>query len=197
MGEPKVDLAFHVMGRRVPVDHGYALYAAVSRLLPGFHEEQNAALGLIRGRYIGEGLLDISPNTEIVIRLPASRIASALPLAGKALDIIGHSLRIGVPTTRALVPATALYAHLVTTRNGNDQARFEEEIHRQADSHGVKGRLSVGERRTFSVHGKQVVGYSVLASELTAEESIALQEQGLGGRRKMGCGFFEVWKTNT
>lgn len=192
MGEPKVDLAFHVMGRRVPVDHGYALYAAVSRVLPGFHEEQDAALGLIRGRYVGEGLLDITPNTEIVIRLPASRIASALPLAGKTLDIVGHSVRIGVPTTRALVPATAVYAHLVTTRNGNDQARFEEEIRRQADSLGTKGRLAVGERRTFSVHGKQVVGYTVLASELTAEESITLQENGLGGRQKMGCGFFEA-----
>lgn len=192
MGEPKVDLVFHVMGRRVPVDHGYALYAAISRVIPGFHEDRDAALGLIRGRYVGEGLLDITPNTEIVIRIPASRIASALPLAGKTLEIAGHSVRIGVPTTRALNPATALYAHLVTTRNGNDQARFEEEIRRQADTLVMKGRLTVGERRTFSVHGKQVVGYSVLASELTAEESIALQEQGLGGRRKMGCGFFEA-----
>jgi CRISPR/Cas system CSM-associated protein Csm4 (group 5 of RAMP superfamily) len=30
-------------------------------------------------------------------------------------------------------------------------------------------------------------------SELTAEESIRLQEHGLGGRRKMGCGVFEEW----
>lgn len=192
MGEPKVDLAFHVMGRKIPVDHGYALYAAVSRELPGFHEMQDAALGLIRGRYVGEGMLDITPHTEIVIRIPASRVASALPLAGKTLGIVGHSVRVGVPTTRALIPATALYAHLVTTRNGNDQARFEEEIRRQADTLGMKVRLTVGERRTFSVHGKQVVGYSVLASELMAEESIALQENGLGGRRKMGCGFFEA-----
>jgi len=43
------------------------------------------------------------------------------------------------------------------------------------------------------VHGKQVVGYPVLVSELTPEESILLQENGLGGRRKMGCGFFEAF----
>lgn len=188
--DPKVDLVFLVVGQRIPVDHGYALYAAVSRVLPELHEAQDIALDLVRGRYIGAGLLDITPRTELVVRLPSSRISTVLALAGKKLDILGHAVGIGVPTTRALVLSSALYAHLVTTRNGNDQVRFEKEIHHQADALGVKGKLTVGERRTFGVHGKQVVGYSVLASELTAEESITLQENGLGGRRKMGCGFF-------
>jgi CRISPR-associated protein Cas6 len=192
MSEPKVDLVFNVMGQRVPVDHGYALYAAVSKVLPKIHEDQDIALDLIRGRYVGDGLLDITPRTELVVRLPAGRISAVLALAGKSLDILAHAVRIGIPTTRALVPAAALYAHLVTTRNGNDQPRFEEEIRRQADALGIKGKLTVGERRTFGIHGKQVVGYSILASELTAEESIVLQENGLGGRRKMGCGFFKA-----
>ncbi len=60
------------------------------------------------------------------------------------------------------------------------------------DSLAVKGRFQVIKRKTFQVHGKQVVGYSVLASGLNPEDSITLQENGLGGRRKMGCGFFEV-----
>jgi CRISPR-associated protein Cas6 len=64
----------------------------------------------------------------------------------------------------------------------------------QMNSLGVQGKLSIGKRRTFQIHGKQVVGFSLLVSELTAEESIAIQEQGLGGRRKMGCGFFEPWR---
>lgn len=108
MGEPKVDLAFHVMGRKIPVDHGYALYAAVSRVLPGFHEEKDAALGLIRGRYIGDGLLDITPNTEIVIRIPANRIASALPLAGKTFYSLHPQRRAQIrrigPSARYTMP---------------------------------------------------------------------------------------------
>jgi CRISPR-associated protein Cas6 len=37
---------------------------------------------------------------------------------------------------------------------------------------------------------KRVVGFPLRVTGLTAEESITLQEQGLGGRSKMGCGFF-------
>jgi CRISPR-associated protein Cas6 len=91
------------------------------------------------------------------------------------------------------MPSVALSSPLVTTKNGTEQARFEAEIKNQMENLGLKGRIAIGKRRTFQVHGKQVVGYSVLVSELTAEESIRLQENGLGGRRKMGCGVFEAW----
>jgi CRISPR-associated protein Cas6 len=187
----KVDLRFQVFGQSVKVDHGYALFAAISRILPEFHEAGDIGLRLIRGRYMGNGQLNISPASNIVFRLPVSKVAEYINLAGKIFDLDGHQLHIGVPNSRALVPAVTLYSHLVTTKNGNDQKRFEEEMKRQMETMGCKGKLSVGKRKTFKVREKQVVGYSALVSELTAEESIILQEQGLGGRRKMGCGFFE------
>lgn len=189
--EMKVDLRFQVLGQNVKVDHGYALFAAISRLLPEFHKASDVGLHLIRGRYIGNGQLNISPVSNLVFRLPVSKVVEYINLAGKTLDLDGYQLRIGVPNSQALVPATALYSHMVTTKNGNDQKRFEEEMKRQMETLDCKGKLSIGRRKTFKLHGKQVVGYSLLVSELTAEESIILQEQGLGGRRKMGCGFFE------
>jgi CRISPR-associated protein Cas6 len=194
MPEVKVDLCFKVMGTRIPVDHGFALYGALSRELPFIHECKDLGLKLIRGRYTGEGMLDISPYSELVLRIRAGRIGAFLALAGKAFEVHGCKLSVGAPATRALVPAAALHSHLVSTRNGHDQGRFETEMQNQMEQMGARGRVSVGSRRTFAVHGKKVVGYSVLVSELTAEESITLQENGLGGRRKMGCGFFEVWR---
>jgi CRISPR-associated protein Cas6 len=127
-----------------------------------------------------------------VLKLPINKIGNYLKLAGKTLDVMGQKLTIGVPKTKALIPAVALFAQLVTTKNGHDQSRFEAEIKSQMEKMDVHGNLTVEKRRTFQVHGKQVVGYSILATELTAVESIALQENGLGGRQKMGCGFFEV-----
>lgn len=194
ISERKVDLCFKLMGARLPVDHGFALYGALSRVLPSVHEDDGLGIRLIRGRYVGDGMLDISPLSDLVLRIPAGRIGSFLGLAGKLLDIQGCRVSVGVPATRALIPASVLHSPLVTTRNGHDQARFETEMRHQMERMGVHGRLSTGRRRTFAVHGKQVVGYSVLLAELTAEESIAVQEHGLGGRRKMGCGFFEAWK---
>lgn len=190
----KVDLCFRTMGALLPVDHGFALYGALTSVLPFVHEDDGLGLKLIRGRYVGEGMLDISPYSELVLRISAERIGAFLSLAGKTLNVRGSRLSVGVPITRSIIPAAVLHSPLITTRNGHDQARFETELHHQMDRLGTHGRLSIGRRRTFVVHGKQVVGYAVLVSELTAEESIILQEQGLGGRHKMGCGFFEVWK---
>jgi CRISPR-associated protein Cas6 len=192
--EPKVDMCFQISGKLIPVDHGFALYAAINRLLPFIHDDQDIGIKLIRGRYIGEGLLDISPSSELILRLPKNEVAQYLCITGTKLDVSGHGLSIGEPHTRPLIPATCLYAPLVTTRNCQNLERFETELISQMASLSLKGLLAIGKRRTFQVHGKQVVGYAVMVAELNASESILLQENGLGGRRKMGCGLFEVWK---
>lgn len=192
--EPKVDLCFRIVGSRLAVDHGFALYGSLSRALPMLHETPDIGVKLIRGRYAGSGMLDISPHSALVLRMPVDRVGQCVALAGKTLEILGERLTIGVPQAKQLIPAVALYAQIATTKNGSDPSRFETEAKTQMKRIGVEARLAIGKRRTFAVHGKQVVGYSVLVTELDAVESIALQEHGIGGRRKMGCGFLEVWK---
>jgi CRISPR-associated protein Cas6 len=54
----------------------------------------------------------------------------------------------------------------------------------------IQAIVSVGKRRTIRIHGKEVVGYELIIEGLTADESIAIQTAGLGGRRHMGCGVF-------
>jgi hypothetical protein len=38
---PKVNLSFHLLGKTLQVDHGYALYSAVSKVLTHFHEDND------------------------------------------------------------------------------------------------------------------------------------------------------------
>lgn len=193
--EPKVDLCFRVMGSMLPVDHGFALYSALSKISPALHEDEDIALKLVRGRYAGNGMLDISPHSELVLRLKAGRISEYIKLAGKRVEVMGQKLMVGTPYSRLLVPANVVFSQLVTTKNGNDQDRFDKEIARQIGELGIEDcTLENIRRRTFQVHGKQVVGYTLLISNLSPESSITIQESGLGGRRKMGCGFFEKWE---
>lgn len=191
----KVDLCFPVMGESIPVDHGYALYAALSRCLenpqtPWFHNHADIAVFPLQGQYIGQATLALKPGAQLRLRLPADCIGQFLCLAGQALDIAGKRLRLGVPNTKALQPAPTLYAHTVTTKNGADEARFDAEIARQLAALNIQGKAQRGPRRVLRVQGKTIVGHALLVSELSAEESICLQENGLGGRRKMGCGVF-------
>lgn len=199
LASPTVDLYFSVHGKQVPVDHCYALYGAISRVLetsddPWLHKSDNIGLIPLRGHYLGGGKLALGQNARFGLRLPAAKILSVLPLAGKRLEINGDALRVGVSTTSALIPASVLYAHIVTTKNGTDEARFDAEIQRQLNGLDIKGKPARGSRRIVTIKDKKVVGYSLLVSELTVDESIRLQERGLGGRRKMGCGVFVARK---
>jgi CRISPR-associated protein Cas6 len=199
MNSPNIDLHFPVIGRHIPIDHGYPLYAALSRLLerpgdPWLHDSDNLGIHPIRGRYAGPGQLLLTAHSRLTLRLAAERIAAFLTLAGKTLQIGDERIHVGIPQPAILVPAANLYAHLVTTKNGQDEVRFDEEIARQLAALGIQGKPQRGPRRAFRIKEKRVVAHTLLVAELTAEESIRLQEAGLGGRRKLGCGVFVPWE---
>jgi CRISPR-associated protein Cas6 len=187
---PYVDLAFRLTGTTVPVDHGYALYAALSRIVPEIHDVRAIGVQPIRGVYSGDGALHLTDFSRLILRLPDDQIRTYLKLAGKKLEVDGHSLRVGVPQVRALLPVASLRARLVTIKGFMDEGLFLAAAKRQLQSLGIAGEVHLGERRTFRVKEKQVVGFEVAVTGLTAEESLVLQEKGLGGRRRMGCGIF-------
>ncbi len=189
---PIIEISFGLNAEAIPVDHGYHLYSALSHFCPFLHETNNLAITLIRGQFIGQGLLKLLPSSRLTLRITLADLSQILILAGKKIYIAEYPLRLGVPNTTALIPASALYSHLVTTKHGEDETRFDEEMQHQLHVLGIKGQYQRGSRRTFKVKNKQVVAHSVMINELTAEESLRLQEYGLGGRRKMGCGFFVV-----
>ena len=183
-----VDLAFRLNRSAIPVDHGYALYAALSRILPEIHEAEAVGVHPIRGMYSGNGNLQLSDSSRLVLRLPDEEIRPYLKLAGRRLEVDEHPLSVGVPEVRMLLPVARLRARLVTIKGFLDEVQFLEAAQRQLQSLDVTGEVMVGQRRTFRVKEKQVVGFEVVVTGLTAEDSVRLQEHGLGGRRKMGCG---------
>lgn len=185
-----IDLVFRLIGSTVPVDHGYALYAALSRVVPDLHDTTSVSVHPIRGVYSGNGDLQLSDSSRLVLRLPDGDIRLYLKLAGKVLDVAGHRLSVGVPEVHTLSPVARLRARLVTIKGFLEAADFLEAVRRQLDNLNVACEPMVGQRRTFRVRDKQVVGFEVVAAGLAPEDSIRLQENGLGGRRKMGCGVF-------
>ena len=178
---PYVDLAFRLTGSKVPVDHGYALYSAISRLLPEIHGAKNIGVHPIRGTYSGNGELMLRDSSRLILRLESERIGEVLKLAGKRLEIDKYNLRVGIPEVRMLRPRASLYSRLVTIKGFMEPDSFTEAAKRQLEKLGVAREIQVGARRTFRVKDKQVVGYEVTVSTLREEESLRLQEAGLWG----------------
>ena len=160
------------------------------------------------GRPAHEDRLDTERGGSLRLRLPAERIADVLPLAGATLDVAGAAVLLGAPTIHSLVPAASLDARLVAIKLtraprhknaalGRDtldvegfQTRYVAEIGRQLAALEIRKPFEIHGRRSLTVAGRRVVGFSVRVHSLTADESLRLLEHGIGGKRRMGCGIF-------
>jgi len=218
---PVVDVGFRILGKSIPVDHGYALYGAVARVVekdgqrvlhePPTESWKRAAILPINGRATGDRKLTLSPSSRLLIRLDSELIKDILPLAGKTLDLDGSVIRVGVPTIYPLKPVARLRSRLVVIKGMMEPEPFLQSVRYAFEKLNIKGtpgllkrqlpkalegktgddpKHSPFIRRTIRIHDKEVVGYAVEVQELTADESLTLQEHGIGGRRKFGCGVF-------
>jgi CRISPR-associated protein Cas6 len=188
---PRVDLAFRLAGTLVPRDHGYALFGALARVLGDLHGARWLAVHPIYGTPRPDGLLTLDPRRgSLCLRVEPGEIPRVLPLAGKRLDLDGHTALVGVSSVYALGPARALAARMVTIKGFLEPEPFREAAVRQLEALGVKARVEVGRRRVLKVAGDTVVGFQVALHDLEEEGSVRVQYAGLGGRQRMGCGVF-------
>jgi CRISPR-associated protein Cas6 len=145
------------------------------------------------------------PTDHYYRLLEAEEIGFILPLAGRTLEIGNHPVRLGVPTVQPIQPAPLLAAKVVTYKHATDPNRFLEVTQQHLKAMSIEGEPGIplierGERageprrQVLRIKGRKVIGFALQVAGLTAEESLRLQEQGLGGRRRMGCGFFVPYR---
>ena len=195
---PSVDLKFPVIGKRIPSDHGYLLYSAISKLLPEVHDLEDASIRGISGIPDRFRNLTLGPASSLNIRIDHNHIPLFLKLAGKELRIADDTIRLKVPVTRLLKPRSVLYSRLVTIKGFLNPMDFLDAVKRQLKAMGIEKDsilFSTGSsvnpvRKTLRIHDKEVVGFPIVIPNLEPEESILIQTKGIGGRRKMGCGCF-------
>jgi CRISPR-associated protein Cas6 len=186
---PIVDVIFPVNGNAVPVDHGYALFSALSGALPWLHERPDIGVFNVRGRLTPGGTLQLS-HAHLRLRAPTELLGELLALAGRQLRVGDSRLLLGAPTARPLTSPPVLMSRLVTIKKFIEQPGFTQAVQRHLLDIGCEGRVEVGRRRVVFIAGRKIVGFQVRISQLSPAHSIRLQERGLGGRRHMGCGLF-------
>lgn len=183
-----LEVAFPLAGSTLPTDHGYALFGACSRVLgPSLHAARWLALGPVRGERAGR-LLRLTEASALRLRCPAERLPDVLPLAGRVLELDGHRVTVGTPTVAALAPAPRLRARLVTIKGFLEPEPFLEAVRRQLGVAPAK--VVLGPRRVVRVARDTVVGYGLELCGLAPDDSRHLLAEGIGGRRRFGCGFF-------
>lgn len=201
-----VDMVFPLKGRpSLPAAYSYPLYAAIAKQLPWIHESKRVGIFPLNGVY-ADGRIRLGPRSALRIRAPADHLPRIIMLTARQLEVEGEGIQLGVPRVLPLRPAPTLYSRFVQIKlaekaDGVTPSAFLDSVHRQLRSLGIEARAGIpvwqegpraGEpkRRMVQIKGEHHIGFALLVEGLTAEESLRLQQHGLGGRRKMGCGLF-------
>lgn len=192
VAEHVIDLEFPVIqSATVHVDHGHALYGAIKHVCSDVQRISSLGIHPLRGTMLEGGMLLLKEREPLRLRIPAESIHLALPLAGKVLRIVDSQIRLGTPSIHILAPSQALWARTVTMKFTEAMKGSAE---RQLRGHLAKAfpeaTFSIRRPRTIRIHGKQILGFEILAERLTELDSMKLQEEGFGGRRAFGCGIF-------
>lgn len=197
--EPFVELNFPVQGKLLPADHGYGLFAAFVSLVPEIRAHSDISILTIPGLADKQGKILLTAQSCLRIRVPVSKIPVVYRLAGKQIRIGKHEIQIGIPNVHPLHPSEVLRSRIVTIK-GKDYTQpdaFLVAAKRQLEQLEVSGKVVIPVdldgnplRKTIKIQRFTVVGFTTEIIGLSGEDSIKLQQWGIGGKRHMGCGYF-------
>ncbi|MBW4579638.1 MAG: type I-MYXAN CRISPR-associated protein Cas6/Cmx6 [Tildeniella nuda ZEHNDER 1965/U140] len=189
LNQTYADLVFELIGQEISRDYGYKLYAALSHCKPLLHSLESISIQLING--------SPTQKSRLRMRLPADHIPNFYSLAGKTLSIGDRKIRLGVPQIHPLEAAQNLYSPIVVIRGYQEPSSFLEAAYRQFQKLGIEAEMNLlvnrnsePSRRVMRVKQFTLVGFGLEVTNLCEQDSLLLQVHGIGGKQKMGCGFF-------
>ena len=195
-----IDVVFGITCRVLPVDHAYSLSQAIRKELGWLEDEPYAGVHTIHVAASGNGwyrpdssdqMLHPSRRTKLSLRIPRHRLDDVRPLTGKTLDVDGNSLTVNQMTQKNLSHITTVFSRYIVVESAKDEMEFLKEIMASLQNMGIKPKkMLCGKENRLSKGDGTLVTRSLMIADLTFEESILLQQQGLGSHRLMGCGIF-------
>lgn len=195
-----VDVAYTVRCKSLPVEHAYALWQAVSDVLPWIADEEGAGVHPVHVADSGNGwmrpeqpddLLYLSRRTRLVVRVPKHRVEDAQRLHGRTLDVAGHAMQVEGSTLRPLSTHSAIFARYVVSDGMLDENAFLAQALSRLQAMGIRPKkMLCGIEKTIATPETRLTTRSLMLAELTVEESVQLQQKGLGPMRHLGCGLF-------
>jgi CRISPR-associated protein Cas6 len=189
-----VEAVFPLEGKALPRDHAQALQHALAEQLPWLRNDAGAGIHPLKLVSGPESLALLSQRTRLILRVDANRLDELKALCGVQLDVSGHALRLGAVHLRALQPLATLYAYRVAAVSA-DESEFMQAMEAELTALAIAGERVCGKRHSLRVDGLDMTTFSMMLHGLAPEQSLRLQQHGLGPHRLLGCGLFVPHKS--
>lgn len=189
-----VDAVFPIDGQSLPRDHAQALQRVLCAQLPWLEFDALAGIHPIKLVPGSEDQALLSRRARLLLRVGARRVDELMALAGLDLSVDGHVLHLGVPHLRELQPHATLYAYKVAADSA-DEITFMAAVDRELAELAIGGERVCGKRQRMVLSGHVLDTFSLMLHALLPEQSLRLQQHGLGPHRLLGCGIFVPHKS--
>lgn len=199
--EDIVDINFKVSCKTLPLDHAQSLTDALYQALPWLESEARAAIHAIHVAESGNGwmrpdnpetdVLHLSRRTRMTLRVPQERIEDTQALTGATLDIAGNSLTVGDASIKKLSKLTTIFARYMAASQVEDEAAYLREVYELLSEQNIRPKkMMSGRIQRIQSHQGELATRMLMLADLDIEQSVQLQQQGLGEGRHLGCGIF-------
>ena len=189
-----VDVVFALDAQALPREHAQALQQALCAQWPWLSADPGAGIHSIKVVPGNDALALLSRRARLLLRVGAARVQELLGQPELELVVAGCRLRLGAAHVRELQSHATLYAYKVAADSA-DEVSFIAALTPELAQLGIGGEPVCGKRQSLQVAGRTQQTFSMMLHQLTPQQSLRLQQVGLGPHRLLGCGLFVPHKS--
>tara|TARA_S200000501_G_scaffold178203_1_gene167848 strand:+ start:7137 stop:7817 length:681 start_codon:yes stop_codon:yes gene_type:complete len=192
-----VDVSFKVNCKKIAADHSYNLFEAILGEFPKIEEIDNLAIHSVYGAESGAGWerpeteIYLSKRTRFCIRTPVEHAEEFFNLDKKILKVGKYEMQLTKPTIKNLVITDTLFCRSVVVENNKNEEEFLKDIHSSLKLMGVNvKKMLCGKEHLIQTPNRALIGKTLLITDLEKDDSIKIQQLGIGIGKLFGCGIF-------
>lgn len=193
-----IDVAFKIQCKTLPYDHACDLSKAITSKMPWLLKDKLIGIHTLHGPESGNGWVRsekeeifLSKRTRLVLRISRSDANKAKELEGENINVLGNNIKIGKSNTKTFLIVRDLICRCVLCDKEQDEEDFLLDIKKELFTHGVPIKKAIcGKAKSITINGKNRFTRSLMIADLSKENSILLQDIGIGDGRIFGCGIF-------
>jgi CRISPR-associated protein Cas6 len=193
------DLVFKLRGTSLDIDHAFALSVALQAHLT---DQTCSKIGVHGVRMAGSGNgwnrpeqsdaeLPLSRRARLVIRVHRNDSEDVGRIMNQRLQLGRQEITVGSSVKRKLSTIGTLYARAICCDREQSETDFLTEVSGLLTMMNIKvSKMICGRCGEIRTGDGTIFTRALMIADLGPEESVALQQRGLGEGRMLGCGLF-------
>lgn len=193
------DLLFKLRGKSLDIDHAHALSEALQQHV---NADVCARIG-VHGIHLADSgngwnrpeesdaALPLSRRARLAIRVRQDDSDAVTRISNRTLHIGKQGVDIGVSSIRKLSSMSTMYARAICCDRDQSEDDFLQQVAEQLVAMGINvSKMICGRSGAIRGNDEMIFTRALLVADLKPEESVRLQQQGIGEGRLLGCGLF-------